>query len=376
MTPARPKLSVIVNNHNYQQFLPTCLQSVRDQTRAPDEVIVVDDGSTDGSRAYLAEQSDVTVLLQDNRGQAAAFNAGFAAATGEAILFLDADDALKPHALETIEALWTGRPSILCYHLDMVDARGTKLGRYPMTLPDEDMLPRLLNDLMLPFMPTSGNVFAREAIEWAFPLPEPRWRISADALLIRAALLVAPIRLVNQTLADYRVHGSNNFFRNDVTRTWQAHRGLTDLADVGLDLAQLVERAPRSVPTEYADRVLRGVLNVRMKTHALAPDPVALRTFLRKLPARILPPPVRWALQRSPRLQEAVIQPSAAPAWANRSRSSEPVEPRGLFYGARDRVEHERTLLTAPDWAWVAKHQTYVRSGPAPARRCTASGQG
>ena len=97
------RISVIITNFNYGHFLKACLASVAAQVRSADEVIVVDDGSTDGSADALAETAGVRVIAQKNRGQAAAFNAGFAASSGDIVLFLDADDVLAPEALQVVD---------------------------------------------------------------------------------------------------------------------------------------------------------------------------------------------------------------------------------------------------------------------------------
>ena len=97
LLPREPLVSIIITNHNYARFLPSALSSALDQRGAEVEVIVVDDGSTDASREILARQGDeVRIVLQEREGQKAAFNAGFAIAKGDIIMFLDADDVLAP----------------------------------------------------------------------------------------------------------------------------------------------------------------------------------------------------------------------------------------------------------------------------------------
>ncbi|SDF75093.1 Glycosyl transferase family 2 [Limimonas halophila] len=96
-----PLISVIVPCFNQADYLPEAIQSILDQSYAPIEMIVVDDGSTDDS-AHLAEQIDgVRVIRQTNRGSAAARNTGFAASHGDYIVFLDGDDRLLPDAIQT-----------------------------------------------------------------------------------------------------------------------------------------------------------------------------------------------------------------------------------------------------------------------------------
>lgn len=94
------KVSVVIPAYNRAALLPECIQSVRKQSRPADEIIVVDDGSTDGT-GDVALQLGCTLVQQVNRGLAAARNAGAREASGEALFFLDSDDLLLPHALET-----------------------------------------------------------------------------------------------------------------------------------------------------------------------------------------------------------------------------------------------------------------------------------
>ncbi|MEO9516475.1 MAG: glycosyltransferase [Paracoccaceae bacterium] len=279
---ATPSVSVIVTNYNYGHYIEACLNSLRMQTSPPDEIIVVNDGSTDGSADILSLISDVVVIDQPNGGQAAAFNTGFAASTGEIVVFVDADDKLHASALQVIRRLWTNDISALSYGLSMIDGQGQAVGQYAMDLPDGDLLPRLLGHLTVPFMPTTGNAFRRAAIEWAFPLPTERWRISADALLIRAAILTAPIRHLRHVLGAYRVHGQNNYFRTGVSGPWKANRGLRDIARAGLDMITLVDQNDRFLRRADRNKLLIAAIRSQLKAEVLAFDPVAWAQFQRR----------------------------------------------------------------------------------------------
>lgn len=85
-------ISVIIPVHNGGRTLPACLEALQLQTRPPDEIIVVDDGSTDDTVA-VAVRCGVTVMSQDRAGPAAARNRGARAARGSLLLFTDADCA-------------------------------------------------------------------------------------------------------------------------------------------------------------------------------------------------------------------------------------------------------------------------------------------
>lgn len=99
---ARPRLSVVVPVYNVEQYLAACLDSLRAQPFTDFEVILVDDGSTDGStrvaRRYARRDRRFRLVRQSNAGLGAARNAGVRASRGELLTFLDSDDTLPPDA--------------------------------------------------------------------------------------------------------------------------------------------------------------------------------------------------------------------------------------------------------------------------------------
>ncbi len=102
--------SVVIPTFNRLQYLPATLASVRAQRFTDFEVIVVDDGSTDGTQEFLSTLgSSIRAVHQPNLGPGAARNAGAAAAAGEYIAFLDSDDIWFPWTLETFAGVNAGR---------------------------------------------------------------------------------------------------------------------------------------------------------------------------------------------------------------------------------------------------------------------------
>jgi glycosyltransferase involved in cell wall biosynthesis len=96
-----PEISIIIPTYNAAQFLPEAIRSVFDQTDQDFELIVVNDGSTDNTKALLSAYGDrILVIDQINRGAASARNAGILASQGRWISFLDADDVWIPQKLE------------------------------------------------------------------------------------------------------------------------------------------------------------------------------------------------------------------------------------------------------------------------------------
>lgn len=103
------KISVIVPVYNCESYLPACLDSILSQTFSDLEIIVVDDGSVDGSPAicdaYTKKDSRIRVIHQSNQGVSAARNVGLDVATGGWIGFVDADDTIAPDMYEVLQKL-------------------------------------------------------------------------------------------------------------------------------------------------------------------------------------------------------------------------------------------------------------------------------
>jgi glycosyltransferase involved in cell wall biosynthesis len=107
----RAKISCVVPAYNAERYLERALRSVFAQSLPPDEIIVVDDGSSDSTPEILARYAGrVRVLRQDNAGPAAARNRGIEVATGELVCFQDADDEWLPPKLAKQAALLAAHP--------------------------------------------------------------------------------------------------------------------------------------------------------------------------------------------------------------------------------------------------------------------------
>src|SRR5438876_6978821 len=116
---SKPLVSVIVIFFNAEEFIQEAIQSVFAQTYASWELLLVDDGSTDGSFAIAqrcAKASGKVRYLEhaghENRGMSVSRNLGIANATGEYIAFLDADDVWLPHKLEQQVAALESQPEV------------------------------------------------------------------------------------------------------------------------------------------------------------------------------------------------------------------------------------------------------------------------
>ena len=106
MEQTQPKVSVIVPVYNVEKYVGECLESILNQTLKDIEIIVLNDGSTDGSlkiiKKYAEQDSRILVYSHENRGLGPTRNRGITLAKGEYLAFVDSDDTIVPDALETL----------------------------------------------------------------------------------------------------------------------------------------------------------------------------------------------------------------------------------------------------------------------------------
>jgi heptose III glucuronosyltransferase len=211
---SRPLLSVVIPVFNGTPYLPQLIANLLAQQRVPDEVIFVDDGSTDGSSAMIAKVGaglpSLRVITQENQGQAVARNAGMRQATGRYLIFLDVDDLPDAGMYATLVGLAESEQ----LDIAMCNAWNFYEGRKPDTLvyrdvPDtgvitgEAWLQRRLLSGYLPhycWMHLYRRSFV-EQIGVAFPPADPH----EDVIWVTETLLAARrFRFVPQPLHRYR----------------------------------------------------------------------------------------------------------------------------------------------------------------------------
>lgn len=131
-----PKISVVIPIYNVEKYLPECIDSVLAQDFQDYEVILVNDGSTDGSLAiaqqYEKDHAHIRLISQENKGLGGARNTGIKHAQGEYILFMDSDDRLAPDTLSaTAAAAQREESDIVIFDFEYVDETGRALSIQP-----------------------------------------------------------------------------------------------------------------------------------------------------------------------------------------------------------------------------------------------------
>jgi len=209
--PADVSVSVVICCYNYQQYVGHAIESVLNQSQLPEEIIVVDDGSTDDSvkiiRSYLPK---LRLIQKENAGHVSAVNSGFAESTGSIILFLDADDILHKNAIAKIKDAWTPKASKIQGELQIFDSRGNILPRFFCKYPNGYDSKAIQHDFqrygsyLTPVL--SGNAYTRHFLSCVMPLTIER---APDGILNGVAPLYGECVVVRDVIGFYRLHDSN-----------------------------------------------------------------------------------------------------------------------------------------------------------------------
>ncbi len=212
------RLSVVIANYNYARFVPAAIDSALDLdlrgTGLEVEVIVVDDGSTDHSAEVIGGYGErIRAVFAENAGQRTAANHGFALSTGDAVLFLDADDVLPSGLPAALVEVWTPEVSKVQFQMQRIDATGEPIGQpFPdyRPVPDAERLREWLSRTSAyPTPPGSGNVYARWFLDRICPVG-PEAGEFLDSALLAAAPLHGDVIAVPAVLIGYRRHDDND----------------------------------------------------------------------------------------------------------------------------------------------------------------------
>jgi glycosyltransferase involved in cell wall biosynthesis len=212
-----PMISVVIPLYNGRDFIAEAIESVVAQTLSPLEVIVVDDGSSDGS-GEIAGAVDapfpIKVLRQANRGQSAARNEGVRHASGEYVAFLDQDDLWRPVHLELLAAPMAGAPDVGWVYgdFDEVDGEGRLVSRGFIDQsgaqhPKQSLAQCLVSDLMI--LP-SASLMRKSALLAIGGFDEDLCGYEDDELFLRMFRADWRNVFVPTSVTRFRVHGSSS----------------------------------------------------------------------------------------------------------------------------------------------------------------------
>ena len=210
------RLSVFINSYNYEEFIGQALDSVFAQTLAADEVVIVDDGSTDGScdviQGYADRYPQIKFIRKENGGQLSSFNAGIKAVTGDLVFFLDSDDAWKPEYLERVAEVYRSQRTdfVFC----ALQNFGVDQGLRQTYKKSMDIgFTAALTYFMKVYIggQTSSLSVRRSVLDKIYPVPfENDWRVSADFSLVAGVSLAGARKyFYAEPLVYYRMHQIN-----------------------------------------------------------------------------------------------------------------------------------------------------------------------
>jgi len=185
--PHEPLVSAVIPAHNAGHYLGEAIESVLEQTHAPIELIVIDDGSDDDTGAVARSfEPEITFIEQSNQGEWGARNTGIAAAQGEYLAFLDADDVWVPEKTSVqLEAL--ADPEVDLVFANTHRFRSPELGADdPRFVGEGDSAPALVAGTMMASRATFERVGPYESFRLGATLD---WLARARGLGLRELML-------------------------------------------------------------------------------------------------------------------------------------------------------------------------------------------
>lgn len=229
------KACCLVNHYEYGDFIGEAVASAAGQTRALDEIVVVDDGSGPESleavRSACAAHEGVRLVEKENGGQLSCFESGLANSTADIVFFLDADDAWEPTYVERVLAKFAEKPDIdfvACNERRVFDDGRSEVTERTTRDLGYSLVRSLENGGQWLGQPTSCLAIRRSVLERIFPLDLVKgWRTCADEALVYGSSLVGARKLfLGDPLVRYRIHGDNHFYGRPYNAEDRLFRGV------------------------------------------------------------------------------------------------------------------------------------------------------
>ena len=268
--PEQPIVDVLISSYNHEAYVEEAIQSVLQQSYPKVELLVVDDGSTDGSvpklRA-LSQRYGFTFKASSNRGLCTTLNNMIASTKGQYIVPFGSDDVMLPGRLAIQVAHMQAHPEtgVCCGNIEFIDAEGSSLSR------QRHRTARHLDfdDILLgrqPGIPAPTLMIRREALELVGGF-DPTIGLEDLQIILKIAKAGYVIDALDQVLARYRLHGENTY-KND-----------RHMIDSILKTYALFDDYPHT-------RRARALFLNRMVVKLADKDKVLARQILRQIPLR------------------------------------------------------------------------------------------
>lgn len=226
--PNQLTISAIVPLYNGAKYIEEALNSILAQSREPNEIIIIDDGSTDSGPDIvkrMAVGNRVVLLRKPNGGQSSARNFGIAHSGGDLIALLDQDDAWYPNHLEQLAKPF-GRlhfPELgwVYSNLDEMDAHGRMVRRYllsslPATHPKRDLIACLSQDM---FVVPSATLISRKAFDAAGGFDEQLTGYEDDDLFLRLFRAGYKNIFIDKPLSKWRIYPTSTSYSSHMARS-------------------------------------------------------------------------------------------------------------------------------------------------------------
>ncbi|HEX4871824.1 MAG TPA: glycosyltransferase family A protein [Nevskiaceae bacterium] len=220
----RIRFSVLISCYNYERFVAEAIESVLAQDHPAAQILVIDDGSRDGSAALVqqrfGDRPGLSLIRRENRGQLAGFVEGARRAEGEVLCLLDADDRWQPDYLARLAAIYQSRPRVDFVYTNL-RYFGEREGLFrPAGEPSRELGLSILLGAFAPRWQAS----ATSALSLRLPLAQrvleipdrywSEWRTRADDWLAAGADILGARKVyLAEALVAYRVHGANAWLR-------------------------------------------------------------------------------------------------------------------------------------------------------------------
>lgn len=228
---ANALVSVVIPSYNHERYIVPAIESVLAQSHTELELIIIDDGSSDGSVSLIRQIGDnrINLVEQENRGAHSAINRGLEMANGDYLAILNSDDLFHPDRLaRCVGHLEDTGSDLVASWLEVIDQSGATMGikrgwenMLPWGIPDYEQSFAADNDFALNilatnFVATTSNVvFTRRLYSAIGGMRNLRFTHDWDFLLRAAAQFSCS--LLAEPLVKYRIHDSNTISSN---RRW------------------------------------------------------------------------------------------------------------------------------------------------------------